>query len=112
MSATEGQYLLERFRRQEILTAPRPLRADVTALKVDAPVKLQGTVAVWRNHAIEPLEPLLDPFLLTAGLDLELALGGYDDTLALTPYSGADIDLIWYDLDRLTLDDDEVLDWF
>lgn len=112
MSVTEGRYLLERFHRQEILTAPRPRRADVTALKVDEPVKLQGTVAVWRNHAIEPLEPLLNPFLLTAGLDLDLALGGYDDTLALSPCSGADIDLIWYDLDRLTLGDDEVLDWF
>ncbi|BCZ24960.1 HAD-IIIC family phosphatase [Mycobacterium senriense] len=112
MSVTEGQYLLEQFHRQEILTAPRPRRAEVTALKIDEPVKLQGTVAVWRNHAIEPLQPLLDPFLLTAGLDLELALGGYDDTLALTPCSGAEIDLIWYDLDRLTLDDDEALDWF
>lgn len=112
MSVTEGQYLLERFHRQEILTAPRPRRAEVTALKVDDPVKRQGTVAVWRNHAIEPLEPLLGPFLRTAGLDLELARGGFDDTLALTPHPGADIDLIWYDLDRLTLGDDEALDWF
>lgn len=112
MSVTEGQYLLERFHRQEILTAPRPRRAEVTALTVDEPVKVAGSVAVWRNHAIEPLEPLLGPFLLTAGLDLQLVLGGYDDTLAMAPQPNADVNLIWYDLDRLTLGDDEALDWF
>jgi FkbH-like protein len=112
MHATEGRYLLQRFRRQEILTSPRPRRADVTALTVDEPVQLSGTVAVWRNHAIEPLQPLLSPFLQTAGLDLELVLGGYDDTLALSPHRGADLDLVWFDLDRLTLVDDEALEWF
>lgn len=112
MSVTEGRYLVGRFHRQDILTAPRPRRADVTALTVDEPVRLTGTVAVWRNHAIEPLQPLLDPFLQTAGLDLELVLGGYDDTLALSPCGGADLDLVWFDLDRLALPDDEALEWF
>lgn len=112
MSVTDSQYLLERFRRQEILTAPRPRRADVAALTVDEPIKTAGTVAVWRNHAIEPLQSLLNPFLLTAGLGLELVLGGYDDTLTLAPCAGAKVALIWYDLDRLTLDDDEALEWF
>lgn len=112
MSVTDGQYLLERLHRQGILTARRPRRADVAALTVDEPTRRVGTVAVWRNHAIEPLQPLLGPFLLTAGLDLDLVLGGYDDTLALAPHVGADLDLIWYDLDRLALDDDEALEWF
>jgi FkbH-like protein len=112
MSVTESRYLLERFNRQELLTAPRPRRAEVTALSVDEPVKLIGTVAVWRNHAIEPLQPLLGPFMRSAGLDLELVLGGYDDTLALSPHSGADLDLVWFDLDRLALGDEEALDWF
>ncbi len=112
MSVTEGRYLLERFHRQEILTAPRPRRAEIAALTVDEPVKLTGTVAVWRNHAIEPLRPLLGPFLQSAGLELELVLGGYDDTLALSPHGGADLDLVWFDLDRLALEDDEALDWF
>ena len=75
--------------RQEILTVPRPRRAEVTALIVDEPVKLSGAVAVWRNHAIEPLQALVGPFLQTAGLDLELVLGGYDDTLTLSPCDGA-----------------------
>jgi FkbH-like protein len=112
MSVTESRYLLERFNRQELLTAPRPRRAEVSALSVDEPVKLTGTVAVWRNHAIEPLQPLLGPFLRSAGLDLELVLGGYDDTLALSPHRGADLDLVWFDLDRLALGDEEALDWF
>jgi FkbH-like protein len=112
MNIAEGSYLLGQFHCQEILTAARPRRAEVTALIVDAPVKLTGTVAVWRNHAIEPLEPLLDPFLRTAGLDLELVLGGYDDTLALSPCDGAAIDLVWFDLDRLALGGNEALDWF
>ncbi len=75
-------------------------------------MKLTGSVAVWRNHAIEPLQPLLRPFLQTAGLELELVLGGYDDTLALSPRSGAELDLVWFDLDRLGLGDEEALDWF
>ena len=112
MSTTKHRYLLERFHRQDILTARRPRRADITVLTVDEPVRLAGTVAVWRNHAIEPLQPLLAPFLETAGLDLELVLGGYDDTLALSPRVGAELDLIWFDLDRIALGDDEALDWF
>jgi FkbH-like protein len=112
MTVTESQYLLERINRQQILAAPRPRRAEITTLIVDEPVKLTGTVAVWRNHAIEPLQPLLIPFLRLAGLDLELVLGGYDDTLALPPHHGADLDLVWFDLDRLALGDNEALDWF
>lgn len=112
MSVTEGRYLLGRFRSQEILTAPRPRRAQVSALDVEEPVKLTGTVAVWRNHAIEPLQPLIAPFLRKAGLDLELVAGGYDDSLTLPPHSGAELDLIWFDLDRLALGDNEALEWF
>ena len=93
MSVAAGRSVLSRFHRQEILTAPRPRRAEVTALAVDEPVTLTGTVAVWRNHAIEPLQPLLGPYLQSAGLDLELVLGGYDDTLALPPRGGAELDL-------------------
>jgi FkbH-like protein len=112
MSVTAGRSLLGRFHSQEILTAPRPRRAEVTALTIEEPVKLTGTVAVWRNHAIEALQPLLGPFLQTAGLDLQVVLGGYDDTLGLPPHPGADVDLVWFDLDRLALRDDEALDWF
>lgn len=111
MSATEGRYV-ERFHANEVLTAPRPRRAEVTALTIEEPAKLTGAVAVWRNHAIEPLQPLLVPFLQMAGVDLELVLGGYDDTLALPPCGGALLDLVWFDLDRLALVDDEARDWF
>jgi len=105
-------YLLERFRRQEILTAPLPRRADITSLVINEPIVRSGTVAVWRNHAIEPLEPLLVPFLRTAGLDLDVVPGGYDDALTQSPASTADLDLIWFDLDRLALDDEAALAWF
>jgi FkbH-like protein len=111
VSATEGRYV-ERFHANEVLTAPRPRRAEVTALTIEEPAKLTGAVAVWRNHAIEPLQPLLVPFLQMAGVDLELVLGGYDDTLALPPCGGALLDLVWFDLDRLALVDDEARDWF
>lgn len=112
MSVAEAGDFLGRFDRQEILTARRPRRAEITALTVDEPLKLTGTMSVWRNHAIEPLQPLLDPFLRTAGLDLELVLGGYDDTLTLAPRAGAQLDLIWFDLDRLALSDEEAVGWF
>jgi FkbH-like protein len=112
MSGAQRRDFRERFNRQEILTAPRPRRAEVNAVIVDEPIKLTGTVAVWRNHAIEPIQPALVPYLQNAGLDLELVLGGYDDTLALSPHRGADLDLVWFDLDRLALQDDEALDWF
>ncbi|MGO9103431.1 MAG: HAD-IIIC family phosphatase, partial [Mycobacterium sp.] len=81
-------------------------------MNIEEPVKVTGTVAVWRNHAIEPLQPLLVPFLQMAGLDLELVLGGYDDTLALPPSGDALLDIVWFDLDRLALGDDEARDWF
>jgi FkbH-like protein len=112
MSDVDGRPVLERFHRQSVLTAARPRRADVTALVVDDPVRWAGSVAVWRNHAIEPLQPVLDPYCRTAGLDLDLVLGGYDDSLAVSPHPAADLHLVWFDLDRVSLGDDELLEWF
>lgn len=112
MTLQGSHELIDRLRRQQILTVPYPRRTEVTALEVDEQVQRAGTVAVWRNHAIEPLQPLLHPYLQSAGLALHLALGGYDDALSLAPYDRADLELIWYDLDRLALGDDEALDWF
>lgn len=112
MSIAENRDFLGRFHRQDVLTARHPRRAEVAALAVDDPVQLAANVAVWRNHAIEPLEPLLRPFMQTAGLDLQLVLGGYDDTLTLSPCVGAELDLVWFDLDRLALEEGDALDWF
>src|ERR1700736_2580472 len=101
MSVAERRDFRERFVRQKVLTAPRPPRTEVTAAIVDDPIRLPAPGGGGRTPASEPIQPPLVPYLQNAGLDLDLVLGGYDDTLALSPHRGADLDLVWFDLDRL-----------
>ena len=102
---------IARFERQSVLSAPKPKRAEVLQFQIQDSIQISGTLAVWRNHAIEPILPLLDVFLRHSGFLLQPSLGSYDDTLSLSPPPGSIVDLIWFDLDRLEIQND-ALDWF
>lgn len=112
METSRGPSQLARFGRQAVISAPRPKRAEVLQLEVEDPPRLRGTLSIWRNHAIEPLLPLLEVFLKHSGICFEMAIGEYDDSLWFAPAEGSAAELIWFDLDRLNLDSHVISDWF
>lgn len=112
MSVVAHQHVLERVHRHSVLSSQRPRRSEVLQLEVDNPSLPTGYIAIWRNHAIEPVLPFLDIYLRHAGLDLRPVLGEYDDTLTFAPPRAVVAELVWFDLDRVSLDGRELLDWF
>ena len=57
-------------------------------------------VSVWRNHAIEPLLPLMQPYWSFGSIDAEVHLSGYDDSLAFADHRPVDVELVWLDSSR------------
>lgn len=61
---------------------------------VEAPVRM---VNVWRNHAIEPILSLADPFTRYAGWRATFRISHYDDSLLFSDHSPSDAELLWLD---------------
>lgn len=112
MGDSASYNVLSKIRREGVLSVARPRRAEVLELEVDEPVGFAGSLAIWRNHSIEPMLALLDVFLRHSGVNLEPVLGAYDDGLSFAPDDGAQAELVWFDLDRVSLSGSELLDWF
>jgi FkbH-like protein len=93
---------LEKCEWQAKLFRPDPLRRDIT--KLDPIWPLQPLrVRVHRNHAFEPAERVLAPYLAFAGYAAEIDYSAYDDSLTLSQLdkSAPDVELIWLDYTRL-----------
>lgn len=60
-------------------------------------------VNVWRNHAFEPLLPLLAPFVAWGRWQADWRLGTYDDSLGFQGWAAADVELLWLDRSRFRL---------
>jgi FkbH-like protein len=69
-------------------------------------------VRVHRNHAIEPVISAVTPFAGWNGLAFTWDIGPYDDSLTFAANSAADVELIWFDRDRLrNLSDEDFVAW-
>ena len=88
------------FEAQSVLFAPLPPRLALQQLSVDRPQGRGLVVNVWRNHAIEPLLPLCDPYLAFAGLAVDWRLSAYDDSLSFFGRDDGALDLLWLDSSR------------
>lgn len=100
---------LDRLSWQATLFADPPSR--LALMRLGAPAAEGPTLFVYRNHAFENVASALGPFFAFAGYGFDIALGDYDDTLALpdAPYDAA---LVWLDFDRYPrLDDDDLAAW-
>lgn len=83
------------------------LRAAMVPSEDARPLRLR----VHRNCPFEFIGSVLQPFLTLADRRLECLIGDYDDSLSLPLTGDADVELIWLDLDRYQLPDDELLEW-
>lgn len=98
------EHSLRRMAAQQTLFAPRPSRLDLMGLALDKPQAPAQRVNIWRNHAIETLLTLAQPYLDWADLPLDPWLSGYDDSLSFAEHAPAAAELLWLDASRLPTD--------
>lgn len=98
-SDTTIQTAMRHYDAQAVLFSARISRLALSELHLPAG-KQQVRVNVWRNHAIEPLLPLMAPFCAYGGWQSDFHLSGYDDTLIFADRREADAELLWLDSRR------------
>jgi len=95
---------LNRFANQTVLFAPRPNRLALQSQQSEISTHQSFQINVWRNHAFEPLEALIQPYARFGGWIPDFQLGAYDDSLSFVGHGPASTELIWFDPDRLAPD--------
>ncbi|RDU66516.1 HAD family hydrolase [Helicobacter didelphidarum] len=67
-------------------------------------------INIHRNHAFEPLESVITPFLHYSGLKADFTLSSYDDSLNFDKIIESDLEIIWLDISRYKSDIAEYLE--
>lgn len=96
--------IMQRFRAQEELFAPRPGRLALQRMKLDIPNPRRVSVNVWRNHAIEPVISLAGPFMAYGRWLADFRMSDYDDAMMFDGHAEADVELLWLDSGRYFAD--------
>lgn len=104
MKMTTSADTLNRFANQVVLFASRPSRLALQSLQSEVFAGQSFQINVWRNHAFEPLEALIQPYARFGGWIPDFRLGAYDDSLSFVGHRSASAELIWFDPDRLAPD--------
>ena len=99
---------------QHVLFSPTPSRVNLRSLfDSGIPADQTVTINVWRNHAFEPLLPLVQPYFVYSLTEADFRLFDYDDSLSFLEWQQADVEFLWLDplryLSKNTLD--EWLEW-
>ncbi len=102
---------MQRWLAQPLLFAPKLSRRALLGLPAAPVAAMRVTVNVWRNHAFEPLLPLLAPFLAQGRWQIDFRFGGYDDALGFFGHQAADAELLWIDRSRLRLRSSALAGW-
>lgn len=98
---------------QEVLFAERPQRAQVMQCLDRAPAGARPIlrINIWRNHAFEPLLPLIPAYAAYAGVDYRMRVSNYDDSLSFADHTPAELECLWLDRGRYALDGSSFADW-
>lgn len=91
---------MNRLEAQRILFAANPARMALQSVEVDMAAQTSLTINIWRNHAIEPVWSLSQPYFQYGGWTVDAKLSDYDDTLAFAHHKPADLELLWLDSNR------------
>lgn len=86
------------------LFSPTPKRSDILSLSktLDFAHTQHFRFNIHRNHAFEPIQSVITPFLHYANIRAEYIYSDYDDSLNFAN-SGADLEIIFLDLHRYKL---------
>src|SRR5262249_11301676 len=97
--ATAAEVALARAEWQAAVFAERPRRLALRELHPAWPLQ-PVRISVLRNHAVEPVLALSQPFLAYAGFDAQVVFSPYDDAMSAPPRLDADVHLVWLDPSR------------
>lgn len=95
---------------QHVLFGAAPTRTSLRSLSgTGLPTYQSAEVNVWRNHAFEPILPLVHPYFSYSSSECHFSLFDYDDSLSFRRWQQADLELLWLDplryLSKNSLDD-------
>lgn len=91
---------MRRYEAQAVMFSRRISRLALSQLQSPASGARRLRVNLWRNHAIEGLLPVVEPYCSYRGWLPDFRLGGYDDTLSFADWQEADAELLWLDSSR------------
>lgn len=101
---------MRRFKAQSVLFDPHPNRVNLLSMELPSVASAEKTVVnVWRNHAFEPLQPLIERYALYRNWELTFRLSSYDDSFSFGMFEEASVELLWMDsrgvIEQLTFRD-------
>lgn len=67
------------------------------------------TINIHRNHAFEPMQSVIAPFLHHSNLKANFCYSDYDDSLSFANYKQSDLEIIFLDISRYALSQDECI---
>jgi len=92
--------MLSRVDAQACLFAERIVRRRLMELELEAHDGPTKAINVWRNHSVEPILSVAQPYIAYGRWRAEFRLGDYDDSLMFAGRRQADLDLVWIDSER------------
>ncbi len=104
------QLTMQRYEAQAALFAKKPSRRELLDVQLPNDVRRSATVNVWRNHAFETLEPLMQPYCLYGNWRAAFTYGAYDDSFGFQNHTAADTEILWIDSNRFTVNS-AWIDW-
>lgn len=95
------EHTIVNLKNQKTLMCNDLNRLELLNLKTANSSELSFSVNVWRNHAFESVETFIKPFLSLRQASVKFMYSGYDDTLAFSNYTPAEVEIIWFDTSML-----------
>lgn len=91
---------IKRMEGQPVLFSARPTRLSLQQLDLGADQFRAVSVNVWRNHAMEAIASLAQPYFAFGRWQVAFNFRDYDDSLMFGDHSATDIELLWLDSSR------------
>lgn len=96
----ETSATLRRVDGQAVLFGARPTRLSLQQLDLGGTPARKVAVNVWRNHALEAVASLAQPYFAFGRWQVAFQYKDYDDSLMFAGHSVADAELLWLDSSR------------
>lgn len=91
---------MQRVSAQPVLFSPKVSRLALKQLQLNSGDARTVSINVWRNHAVEPVLTLAQPYFAFGCWCPDFRLSSYDDTLLFSGHLPADVELLWLDSNR------------
>jgi FkbH-like protein len=101
---------IKRMEGQPVLFTARPTRLSLQQLDLGEDQNRAVSINVWRNHALEAIASLAQPYFAFGRWQVAFSFKDYDDSLMFAGHSAASLELLWLDSSRY-LDNTDFAAW-